>query len=168
MFAVMMYVAAISAANLTAAHFGPIATPFNAFFLIGLDMAIRNRLHEIWRDKYLPVRMSGLILVASAISYCINPASGQIAIASLVAFALSTSFDASIYQALIRRKFVVKANIGNGVGAAVDSFTFPLIAFGSFMPEIVAAQFLAKVAGGALFSYLIARLASRWRVNTQA
>ena len=41
------------------------------------------------------------------------------------------------------------------VGAAVDSILFPTIAFGSFLPTIIALQFAAKVAGGALWSIAV-------------
>ena len=43
-------------------------------------------------------------------------------------------------------------------GAAVDSIAFPTIAFGVFMPEIVALQFLAKIAGGAVWTYLLGKI----------
>jgi len=37
----------------------------------------------------------------------------------------------------------------------VDSLIFPTLAFGALMPHIVAMQFVAKVAGGALWSWLL-------------
>ena len=40
-------------------------------------------------------------------------------------------------------------------GAAVDSLLFPTIAFGVLMPEIIALQFIAKVSGGAVWSFLL-------------
>jgi hypothetical protein len=40
--ALLAYVVAITAANLTVAAFGPAVTPINAFFLIGLDLSLRN------------------------------------------------------------------------------------------------------------------------------
>ena len=50
----------------------------------------------------------------------------------------------------------LKRNLaGNSAGALVDSVVFPTLAFGALMPEIVALQFLAKVAGGSLWGYLI-------------
>lgn len=157
MLSVVIYAIAISSANLSAAHFGPIATPFNALFLIGLDMAIRNIKHEQWFGNNLPLKMTGLIISSGVVSYAINPASGVIAIASLVAFSTSVMVDSFIYQSLIKRKFAVKANISNCFGALVDSLVFPLIAFGSFMPWVVASQFAAKVIGGLAWSLVIAR-----------
>jgi hypothetical protein len=39
----------------------------------------------------------------------------------------------------------------------VDSLLFPTIAFGALMPHIVAMQFVAKVAGGAVWTWLLGR-----------
>jgi len=51
--------------------------------------------------------------------------------------------------------WIKRANISNTVGAAVDSLLFPTIAFGVLMPEIIALQFVAKVAGGAIWSFVL-------------
>ena len=47
------------------------------------------------------------------------------------------------------------ANGSNVAGAAVDSLIFPTLAFGALMPHIVAMQFAAKVAGGALWTWAL-------------
>ncbi|MGL5488635.1 MAG: VUT family protein [Shewanella sp.] len=148
---VIIYIAAICAANLSVAAFGPSVTPINAFLLIALDMALRDKLHDCWGESVI-VKMPILIASAGTVSYMINPATGIIAIASLSAFAISSSADAAIYHAMRKRKWHVRANASNIVGAAIDSFVFPLVAFWSIMPEIVAWQFAAKVAGGVIFS----------------
>ncbi len=101
--------------------------------------------------------MGGLILVASVVSYLLNPATGMIAIASFVAFALSMLADSLAYHYLADKSWFVRSNGSNLVGAGVDSITFPTIAFGSLMPEIVALQFVSKVAGGVLWSYVIGK-----------
>ena len=43
-----LYLAAIVLANLSVAHFGPASTPYNAFLFIGLNLATRDRLHDLW------------------------------------------------------------------------------------------------------------------------
>ena len=43
--AIAIYIAAMTAANLSVAAFGPAITPVNAFVLIGLDLALRDYLH---------------------------------------------------------------------------------------------------------------------------
>lgn len=147
----IIYVASICAANFSVHLFGPAVTPLNAMLLIGLDFVIRDKLHE----SIGIVKMMMLIIVAGAISFAINPATDMIAIASVSAFALASLTDAGVYQSLISRTWLVKSNGSNIASSAVDSVVFHLIAFGSFMPWVVAGQFVAKVAGGAVWSWLL-------------
>lgn len=154
---VIIYVSAICAANLLVAAFGPSVTPINAFILIALDMTLRDRLHDLWAGKGVALRMACLISLSGLLSYAINPASGMIAIASVAAFAISATLDSLVYQACIKKDWPVRTNASNIAGAASDSVAFPLIAFGSMMPEIVLAQFAAKVVGGAIWSAIIGR-----------
>lgn len=156
MLAVLIYIAAIAAANLSIAALGPWVSPINAFVLIGLDLSLRDQLHDRWRGRWLWPKMLTLIAVAGVVSYAINPAAGRIAIASMVSFVAAALADALVYQATIRRTFVQRANLSNAAGAAVDSALFPALAFGAWMPEIVLAQFAAKAAGGALWSMMFA------------
>lgn len=147
----VIYIAAICAANFSVHLFGPVATPFNAFLLIGLDFVIRDKLHERIGVRKIML----LIIIAGAISYAINPATDMIAIASVSAFALAALTDATVYQSLIRKPWLVKSNGSNVASSAVDSVVFPLIAFGAFIPWVVAGQFIAKVFGGAVWSWLL-------------
>lgn len=149
-----IYIAVICAANLLVAHFGPWITPINAFVLVGLDMVLRDILHE----RYGLIRSVLLSAVAGLISYAINPAAGIIAIASVVAFVAASVANAWVYQLLISKPWLKKSNAGNIAAAAVDSGLFPVIAFGSFMPGIVIGQFMAKVGGGFVWSMLLRKL----------
>ena len=154
-FACSLFIAAIVAANFSVATFGPMVTPINAFLLIGLDLSLRDSLHDKWADDGLVWRMGALIFVASLISYLVNPATGMIAIASCVSFGASSCADAFMYAVVRKRSWLIRSNWSNMAGAAVDSVFFPTIAFGALMPEIVLMQFAAKVAGGALWSLLL-------------
>ena len=156
MFHVAVYLAAIIGANLSIAHFGPWIAPINSFLLIGLDLSLRDRLHERWSNNLWP-RMLGLIAAAGAISYVLNPAAGMIAIASVVAFTSAALTDSAVYHSLKGKVWAVKANGSNVAGAAVDSVIFPLLAFGGMKWEIIAAMFAAKVAGGAVWTYVLPR-----------
>ncbi|NRF76613.1 VUT family protein [Citrobacter braakii] len=149
-----IYIAVICAANLLVAHFGPWITPINAFVLVGLDMVLRDILHE----RYGLIRSVLLSAVAGVISYAINPAAGIIAIASVVAFVAASIANAWVYQLLISKPWLKKSNAGNIAAAAVDSGLFPVIAFGAFMPGIVIGQFMAKVGGGFVWSMLLRKL----------
>lgn len=160
LFACSLFIAAIVAANFSVAAFGPIVTPINAFLLIGLDLSLRDSLHDRWASDGIVWRMGALILAGSVISYLVNPATGMIAIASCISFGASSAADALTYGAIRRRSFMVRANGSNLVGAAVDSVLFPTIAFGALMPEIVLAQFAAKVAGGFVWSLALRKVAA--------
>jgi len=162
MIAAFAYIAAMVAANLSVAHFGPSVSPINAFLFIGLDLSLRDYLHESWKGRALWPKMGALIAIAGAISYVLNPASGRIAVASVVAFVVAAVADAAVYHAMRSRPYLVRSNASNVAGAAVDSLIFPTLAFGALLPGIVALQFVAKVGGGALWSVLLrSRLAAQ-------
>ena len=81
-FAIAVYTIAMTLANLSVAAFGPSVTAINAFVLIGLDLALRDWLHvrlKVWQ-------MGALIAFTGALTFVLNPAAGQIAVASAVAF----------------------------------------------------------------------------------
>lgn len=158
MIAVITYVAAIVAANLSVATFGPAVSPINAFLLIGLDLALRDRLHDRWAGAQLWPRMFTMIVAAGAISWVLNPAAGAIALASAAAFVIAGLIDAGVYHLLRNRPYLVRANGSNAAGALADSLVFPTLAFGGFLPMIVAAQFVAKVAGGALWAIVLRKI----------
>jgi len=149
---VILYLTAIVAANLAVARFGPSATIVNAFLFIGLDLTARDKLHDAWRGNRLVLKMGALIAVGSLLSYLLNRNSGQIALASFVAFAAAGIVDALVYQVLHHRVYLVRVNGSNLVSAAVDSLVFPTVAFGAFLPWIVLGQFAAKVLGGLIWS----------------
>lgn len=150
-----IYIASLVIANLLVAWLGPWFSPINALVLIGLDLSLRDKLHDAWQGDGLPWRIGVLIAASGTISYLLNPAAGIIAIASVVAFCAAMAADSIAYQALRRFGWFARANGSNVAGASVDSVVFPTIAFGSFMPEIVAMQFAAKVAGGAVWSFIL-------------
>ena len=150
-----IYIAALVVANLLVAWFGPWFSAINAFVLIGLDLSLRDKLHEQWQNDKLILKMGGLIAVASVISYLLNPAAGAIALASFMAFALAMIADTIAYHFLRKKSWMIRSNGSNVAGAAVDSIAFPTIAFGGLMPEIVALQFIAKIIGGGVWSYLL-------------
>ena len=150
--AILIYAADMTLANLSVAMWGPSVTAINAFILIGLDLALRD-----WLQFRLKAwQMGGLIAATGALTFILNPAAGMIAVASSVAFTAAALVDWATF-ASIRGTWIQRANCSNMAGAAVDSLIFPTIAFGALMPQIVLAQFVAKVAGGAFWAYLMNR-----------
>ncbi len=157
--AILIYAAAMTLANLSVAAFGPAISPLNAFVLIGLDLALRDWLHvrlKAWQ-------MLALIVAAGALTYLLNPAAGKIAIASSVAFTAAALLDWATF-ARLRGSWLMRANGSNVAGAAVDSLIFPTLAFGVLMPHIVALQFAAKVAGGAVWAWALQRMSAVRRI----
>lgn len=172
---VIAYLGAIIAANLLVAAFGPSVVIVNAFLFIGLDLTCRDKLHDAWDGRDLWVRMGALIVAGGVISYWLNRDAGQIALASCIAFALASLADGVAY-ALLGQKVTLQGELGPGhtirrrrfsrmeringsnvVGAAVDSLVFPTLAFGAILPAIVLGQFVAKVAGGFVWSLVLER-----------
>jgi uncharacterized PurR-regulated membrane protein YhhQ (DUF165 family) len=154
--AVAAYALAMTIANLSVAHWGPWVSPINAFILIGLDLALRDWLHVRLRAW----EMSALIAGTGLLTYALNPAAGMIAVASACAFSAAALVDWATFTRL-RGSWLFRANGSNVAGAAVDSLIFPTLAFGVLMPHIVALQFLAKVAGGALWAALLSPKATK-------
>ncbi len=175
--AIIAYLVAIVAANLSVAYFGPASAPINAFLFIGLDLTLRDRLHDRWsateqQVKYwdvsgfphfpvpMAVKMILLIGTGGIITMLLNADAGRIALASTVAFVIAATLDAVVYHTLRRKGWYARANGSNVAGAAADSLLFPTLAFGVFMPWVILGQFVAKVFGGAVWSFVI----DRWRV----
>jgi uncharacterized PurR-regulated membrane protein YhhQ (DUF165 family) len=150
--AVLVYATAMILANLSVATFGPSVTPINAFVLIGLDLTMRDWLHV----RIKPWQMAALIALTGLLTYALNPAAGKIAVASACAFSAAALVDWATFTRL-RGSWMYRANGSNVAGAAVDSLIFPTLAFGALMPQIVLAQFLAKIVGGAIWTWIFNR-----------
>lgn len=160
MWFVAIYLAAIITANLLISHFGPAAAPVIAGVLIGLDIVARDRLHEQWHGNHLLVKMGVLIGTGGLLSWLINPAAGDVALASTIAFLGAGTADALIYHAAYEGGKVPlqRINLSNVGAALVDSLLFFPVAFGTFPLVPMASQVVAKVVGGFLWSLLLVRL----------
>lgn len=157
---IALWLAAITAANLISAHFGPEASIYNAFALIGLTLVIRDRLHDQWQTGRV-WKMGLLILTGSTLAYLVTPDAGMIGLASGVAFLAAETADAIVYHAVRFWPWLERSNFSNFFGAAVDSLVFPTLAFGGVLWGVTVGQFTAKVAGALLFTLLIQRLRTR-------
>lgn len=162
---VILYLAAIVSANLIVAWLGPWVTPITAFFFIGLDITIRDKLHDAWQRKGLVWKMGLLIISGSGLSWLLNKEAGMIALASFIAFAASSLIDAVVYHIVNRSRFE-RVNWSNLASASVDSVLFPTIAFG-WPPdmEIVYGQATAKIAGGLFWSLIMLAVPTSTKAN---
>lgn len=168
---VALILAAIIAANLSSSHWGPGASIYNAFFLVGIVLSTKDYLYDAWGSNR--VRNTALLIATgSVLSYAAAhwfagstpPAIVKnIALGSLCAFAAAETWDTIVYARLKDRPWLERSNTSNIVGAAIDSSVFVLIAFSWSWP-IVFGQFCAKVAGGYVWS-LVIEYASRDRID---
>jgi len=157
---VTAYIAALTLANISVAHFGMWSTPINAFLLIGFSFVARDALHEMWGGRLeRAVKMLLLIVTAGLLSLVIHADAGRIALASTVAFVVSETIDWFAYSLLYKRHFLVRSNGSNIFGNISDSILFPIIAFGTVpgVAAVMGVQLFAKLFGGFLWSLLINR-----------
>lgn len=154
MFYVALYLVGIVLANLIVTAYGPAVAVVTAFFFIGLDLTARDQLHDAWRGDKLMPKMAALIAAGSLLSWLLNRDSGQVALASFVAFAAAATVDTVAYQLLGSYPRWLRVNGSNVPSAAVDSLIFPTLAFGSILWAVTLGQFVAKVAGGFVWSLI--------------
>jgi hypothetical protein len=152
---ILLYLTAIVLANLTVAWWGPGWSIVNAFLFIGLDLTARDNLHDRWHNRGLVWKMALLIASGGLVSYLLNADAGIIAIASTAAFTAAATVDGIFYHWLREKPWMVRVNSSNVPAAAVDSLIFPTIAFGGLLIWVTLGQFVAKVAGGFLWSLVL-------------
>jgi uncharacterized PurR-regulated membrane protein YhhQ (DUF165 family) len=156
-----VFLVSVVMANLLVGAFGPKASPIIAFFLIGLDLSLRDKLHESWHGEKLVLKMLALIAASGAITYVLNRNAGSIVIGSVVAFTTAMGVDALIYESLFHKKKILKMNASNVVSAGVDTVLFVWIAFGVFMWKIMLLQYLAKTVGGLAWSFILIKIGEK-------
>lgn len=158
------YLVAIIVANLLIIAFGPSIVILNSLVLIGLDLSLRDSLHDAWEGRGLWVRMCLLIGAGSVLSALLNIQAAPIALASFLAFACAGMADSLIYHVLRRHGRLMRMNGSNVVGAAIDSLVFLSLLAAlaglpwSSVPPLVLGQWGAKIIGGFLWSLALNRV----------
>ena len=162
-FMVAAFIGALVLANLLVTWFGPWALPITAFFMIGLDLTIRDALHEAWHGKQLVLRMGLLIGLGAVIAFILNRNAFWIGLASFCAFASAGAADVAVYSVLFKKPWMIKVNASNAAAALADSLIFTLVAFHEWMPTLVASQFAIKLGGGFMWSLILGYVRKRKR-----
>jgi uncharacterized PurR-regulated membrane protein YhhQ (DUF165 family) len=143
--AVLIYLGGITSANLYASAYGAQAVPIITFTLIGLDLSLRDFLQLL----------AGILSYLASYFFNGDPDKAlNIAVASGTAFTVASIADWTVF-AMMRSKWVVRANVSNIAGAMFDSVLFITIAFGFSLQEI-SVSFLSKLAGGFFWSFVLA------------
>ena len=153
---IAVYILSVVLANLSASHFGIWVTPINAFLLIGLEITVRDLLHE--RLNHL--QLISVVLVAGVTSYVLNADTQNIALASFLAVVVSCFVDYFVFK-YTKGSWLKKSNTSNVFSSATDSLIFPTVAFGSFNLGVVLLQFVLKLSGGFIWSLLINKLKTK-------
>lgn len=161
--AAFAYVGTIVAANWAsthcpAVHLGPLIVPAGTVWA-GFTFTLRDLLHDTLSARGLVAA----IMVGTGLSWLL--ASPQIAVASVLAFAISELLDTVVY-ARLRTRSRVRAMAGSNVaGLVADSLVFVPLAFGSF--AAMPGQILGKtIATGLTVAALVSVRACR-RVTTR-
>lgn len=154
---VIIYIMVSILANVMLSNFGAIMIPINSFFLISIDMVLRDRLHDKWKGDNMWLKMAMLILISGTLSNLFFNVEGIIAIASFSAFFVSSMINAFVYNLLISKTWMVRSNLSNVVGSIVDSLLFPLIAFGVLFGDLIIMQLIAKLTGSFFWSNIFKR-----------
>ena len=126
----VIYIAMFVIANFLVLNFGKMGILIASSIFIPFDFVMRCYFQETWKGKDLVLRMGGLILIASVISYFMNYEVKDIAIASFFSFFSSQITAAIIYQLLKKRDYLIKVNGSDLFAIIVDSVIFQSIAFG--------------------------------------
>jgi len=98
--------------------FGPQAAVITAFLFIGLDLTLRDKLHDQWHGKQLWWKMLALICGGSAILIALNWDALPIALASATAFLAAGVGGSLVYTGLRKKHFIIRANGSNVEGGA--------------------------------------------------
>lgn len=154
---VFLYLSAIVIANWVISTFGPDWSIVTAFSFIGLNITVRDYLHEVWRGKQLKRNMALLITAGAIASILFN--AGWIALASLLAFVPNETLDTYIYHRLDKIPHLARVNLSNVVSSIIDSVLFlsfaALFVWGWPPPiEVIIWQSLVKILGGGVWSLL--------------
>jgi hypothetical protein len=98
---------------------GPWFALIDSVLLIGLDLTLRDVLHE----RLSRAQLAAVIVGAGALTWLANPAANHIAIASATAFILAALADWLAYSLLLSRPWMVRCN------AAMWSVRWSIVSF---------------------------------------
>lgn len=142
--AILVYVAAIVAANVVTFHFGLVPVGFGLLvtagtFAAGFALLARDFVHRYANVWWV---LAGIAL-GVALSWVF--ASPAIALASAAAFAVAELVDLGVYLWIRPRGFVKAAFVSNVISAPIDTVVFLAIAGFPLTFESIVGQFIGKV-----------------------
>lgn len=154
---VPIYLAAFVAANLLVKHYGPTGLWFSSFLLIPFDFVCRCIFHETWSGKRLVINLSALTLLSGLITFAINSAALNIALASFAGFAAAQVGAGIFYQRNKKASWFYKVNVSDLLAIVFDSIVFQLVAFSALDITVTGGQVVIKFLGGLLWYFILFR-----------
>jgi queuosine precursor transporter len=151
--AIVGYIGATLAANVTTAHYGLIpvglglVTTAGTYFA-GLVLALRDLVHD------LAGRVAAYGCIAAGALASATTAGPRLAIASGVAFVVSETVDLLVYTPLRRRGWIRAVFASNVAGAIVDTLLFLQLAGFAITGTVLAGQLTAKTTATVAFLLL--------------
>lgn len=152
---VASYLLAIIAANFLVHTFGQGALIVTGSLLIPFDFVARDLLHDRWKGSNHVKRIGALVLSGALLTCILNFDAANIALASVVAFALGAIINTVAYDLLYHESRMKRMVKSNALVSVIDSTFFPLIAFCSIDWRLSLLQIFTKVAGATVWAYLI-------------
>jgi uncharacterized PurR-regulated membrane protein YhhQ (DUF165 family) len=121
------FLATILAANYVTTEYGMVPVGFGLMatagtYFAGLAFVLRDSVHKLGGRRL----MFAVLIAGALLSYLISDP--FIALASGVAFLVSETADAAVWQPLERKGYIRAAVASNTVGAVIDTFLFLWIA----------------------------------------
>lgn len=142
---VVLYVLAVALTTSVSGAYGPLASVLDSLPGIGLVIAVRIRLQDLWRGRVYH-RMIPLVLLGSLGSLSGNMSHPRIAGASCAAFIAANL--ASMWLQPRSRLASITAF------AVIDSLIFPPLAFSAFAWWVVGGQIAAKIFGAVVWGWV--------------
>ncbi|MFC6154809.1 VUT family protein [Nocardioides yefusunii] len=143
--AIVVYIAAVVAANIVTDRLGLVTVGFGLYvtagtYAAGFALLARDFVHR-YGNRWIAI---GTVLLAGGVSWLL--ASPALAVASVVAFLAAEFIDLAVFIPVRNAKgFVQGAIVSNVVSAPVDTLLFLSLAGFPITAETVGGQFLGKV-----------------------
>jgi predicted lysophospholipase L1 biosynthesis ABC-type transport system permease subunit len=105
----VLFLTLCALANILVAHFGPTASPYIAFAVVGPLLVLRDALHEEWSGRWFVARMAVLVAAGAGLAYVTTSGAGAVALGSLAGFAAGLTVDTLAWSAVPRTRCATAA-----------------------------------------------------------
>lgn len=161
---IVLYIASILIANLTAATFftvGPFTLAVGTLFF-GATFTLRDHIHRVY-GKNTAYKAIAAVVTLSILQSIFLEVPARIIVASAIAIFISEFTDTQIYHSLLQRSWALRVTSSNAVSTLLDSMLFSLIAFLGVLPASV---LVSKIVTDILAKYVVSLLVIGYRRNT--